>query len=99
MISDILGTGANNALTGKAICSLLNMNPRDLTAAIETERREGKPICASTDPTNPGYFLAATQDEMKRYCDSLNHRAGEIHKTRKACMKAAANLPAEGGGL
>ena len=94
MIFEYLAEGAENARTGKEICKALNITARDLTAAIERERREGKPICASTDPKNPGYFLAANQEEMQRYCRSLYHRAGEIHKTRNACMKTIEDLPA-----
>lgn len=92
MIFEVLLPGAENAQTGKAICNLLNITPRDLTASIERERRAGAPICASTG-SNPGYFLAANQKEMQRYCNSLLHRAGEIHKTRKACIKALKTLP------
>lgn len=92
MIFEILTTGAENAKTGKDICSLLNITARDLTAAIERERRAGKPICASTG-SNPGYFLAANQREMQHYCNSLMHRAGEIHKTRNACIKSMEDLP------
>lgn len=94
MINEILLHGADNAQTGKEICKILNISPRDLTAAIERERRDGKPICASTDPKRPGYFLAANQDEMQRYCKSLLHRAGEIHATRNACLKTLEALPA-----
>lgn len=93
MISDILRTGAENATTGRTICERLNINARDLTQAIEQERRAGSPICASTDSTNPGYYLAASAEEMQRYCDSLNHRAGEIHKTRQACLRTISTLP------
>ena len=92
LIFEILSEGAENARTGKEICKLLNITARDLTAAIERERRAGKPICASTG-SNPGYFLAANQEEMQRYCKSLLHRAGEIHKTRQACIKAMEDLP------
>lgn len=94
MISEILSPGAANALTGKEICNLLGITPRELTAAIERERRKGKPICAATGG-RPGYFLAENREEMERYCRSLFHRAGEIHKTRKACLKALATLPAQ----
>lgn len=93
-ISDYLLTGAENAQTAKEICSILGISQRELTQEIERERREdGKPICASTDTKNPGYFLAANKDEMQRFCNSLFHRAGEIHKTRKACLAAMENLP------
>lgn len=91
-VSEILLEGAENAKTGKEICKALNIAPRDLTAAIERERRQGQPICASTG-NPPGYFLAANKEEMQRYCRSLMHRAGEIHKTRKACIKTLEDLP------
>lgn len=92
-ISDYLETGAENARTGKELCKELNITARDLTAAIERERRAGKPICASTDAKNPGYYLAADKGEMQRFCNSLFHRAGEIHKTRKACLASMESLP------
>lgn len=93
MIADILTPGKDNALTGHAICELLHITMRDLTAAIERERREGQPICASNG-NNPGYYLAANKGEMQHYCDSLHRRAGEIHKTRRACIKTIEHLPA-----
>lgn len=97
MIFELLEAGAENARTGKEICSLLGISARELTAVVEQERRHGKPICASTG-NPPGYYLAATQQEMQRYCDSLKRRAGEIHKTRRACIKAMDTLPNESEG-
>jgi hypothetical protein len=92
MIAEYLAQGAENARTGKELCALLRITPRDLTAAVERERRAGLPICASTgDP--PGYFLAQDRDEMRRYCDSLLHRIREINGTRRACIKALDTLP------
>ena len=93
MICEILHEGEENAITGKEICELLNITMRQMTKAMETERRAGHPICAATGKT-PGYFLAATREEMERYGRALHHRAGEIYKTRRACLKAAMNLPA-----
>ncbi len=94
-IADYLAEGRDNARTGKEICTLLHITARDLTAAIERERREGQPICASTGK-NPGYYLAENREEMQRYCNSLHHRAGEIYKTRRACLDAMALLPTGG---
>ena len=93
MIYEILSEGANNAITGAEICKSLGINCRELTERVSQERRNGKPICASTGKT-PVYFLAANQEEMEQYCNSLKHRAGEIHKTRKACIRTLAALPA-----
>ncbi len=92
LISAMLLEGAENAITGKEICAALNITPRNLTAAIEKERRQGRPICASTG-TPPGYFLAANREEMESYCRSLTHRVGEIQKTWNACKKTMDELP------
>lgn len=92
MISEVLLKGAANAQTGREICRLLNITGRELTQAVERERRAGAPICAVTGTTK-GYFLAATKEEMKQYCNSLLRRAGEICKTRAACIKSMEQLP------
>lgn len=94
MIAEILTEGKENARTGRELRNLLHITARDLTAAIEKERRDGQPICASTG-SNPGYYLAADKEEMQQYCNSLMRRAGEIHKTRRACIKTIAKLPGE----
>ncbi len=94
MIAEMLGTGRQNAMTARYLCDLLGLTPRELTLAIESERRKGEPICASTgEPC--GYFLAADREEMEHYCRSLWKRAGEIHKTRRACLKTIESLPEE----
>ena len=94
MISEILSEGAENALTSREICEILHLSARELTAAVERERRAGIPICASTGK-NPGYFLATHKEEMNAYCNSLRHRAIEIFKTRKACVDTMKGLPEE----
>lgn len=94
MISDILLKGRRNAQTAKELAEILNKKPREITLAIEEERRAGKPICASCGK-NPGYFLAETREEMEGYCRALHKRAGEIFKTRRACMATIGGLPHE----
>lgn len=93
MVFELLEVGAENARTGKQLCGLLNISIRELTEIIESERREGKPICASMG-IKPGYFLAANKAEMQTYCKCLNSRASEIKKTRKACLNTIKDLPA-----
>lgn len=92
MVFEVLRHGAENAQTGKELCKMLRIKARDLTQAIEKERRDGQPICANCG-ANPGYFLAANQKEMEVYCNSLLHREGEIQKTRQACIAAMESLP------
>lgn len=94
MIHELLNTGAENAITSGEICTVLDITNRELRAAVNRERRAGQPICASTGArTKAGYYLAADKEEMRIYCDSLFHRAGEIHKTRKACLSTMDTLP------
>ena len=71
---------------------MLGCTIRELTIAIERERRAGVPICAHSG-SNPGYYLAASKEEMQEYCDSLAHRAGELDKTRTACIETLPKLP------
>ena len=95
MVHEILLTGAENARPGREICQQLKITPRELTANIERERRAGQPICAATKGKHPGYYLAANQAEMQGYCRSLYRRAGEIFKTRRACLETLKTLPPE----
>lgn len=92
-ISDYLHNGAEHPQTAAELCELLHIDKRELTAAIERERRAGSPICASCSTDAPGYFLASTKDEMKLYCKKLQHRAREINETRKACLNTLDRLP------
>lgn len=92
MIHEVLSEGAENARTSRELCAMLHIGHRDLTQAIERERRQGHPICASSGST-PGYYLAANQEEMTRYCNSLLHRLREISETRRACLISIGNLP------
>lgn len=95
MIADYLLTGRENARTGRQLARLLHCHTRDISKGIERERRQGQPIIASCDPEQPGYYLAATADELQGYCLRLNRRAGEIDTTRRALLKTAEGLPQE----
>lgn len=95
MVEEILLEGAENAQSSKRLCSILKIGPRELTAAVARERRAGAPICSNTHPPG-GYYLAADKKEMQDFCSRLFHRAGEIHATRRACMKTVERLPDRG---
>lgn len=94
-ISDFLSKGAENAIKASDLCDILHIERRELAACISHERRHGAPICASCGEL-PGYYLAATKKEMLDFCESLHRRAGEIYKTRAACLKTAEQLPDKG---
>lgn len=96
-VFEILRTGSENATDGGDLCRLLGLRRRDLSRIVEAERRAGVPICANTTGA-PGYYLAASREEMEAYCRSLEGRAEELLKTLRACRKTAASLPARSDG-
>lgn len=88
MIREVLGTGAESAIPGRELCEVLGISSRDLMSAVERERRDGAPICASSG-SNPGYYLAKDKSEMEAYCKYLFHRGAETMKTYRACCATA----------
>ena len=48
---------------------------RRLRKLIESARKEGVPICATTDKDTGGYYLAAAGEELDEYCSRLRKRA------------------------
>ena len=90
-VHELLDVGKDNARTGKELATALHCTMRDITAAVERERREGQPICAATGE-NPGYYLAESAEELQAYCDSLHRRAAEMYKTRAALLNVLSQL-------
>lgn len=95
MIYELLDTGEENARSSRFLANLLGIDRRAISSLVERERRAGKPICATCDNKAPGYFIPANRADMERYCGRLLHRAGEIFKTRAACLDLLDSLPAE----
>ena len=84
MVSDFLLEGRENAIPGHGLVDLLGLNSgRDLTQMVERERKAGVPICASTDTSGPGYYLAADASELKAYICSLDRRLHNVGQTRR----------------
>lgn len=94
MIFEMLDTGEQNARSARELAQVLQTDKRTISLLVERERRAGKPICATSDSKTPGYFIPATREDMERYCRRLHHRAGEIFKTRAACLETLDSLPA-----
>ena len=96
MIYEYLLEGESNATPAKELCRVLGLKHRELTQIIESERRQGKPICASCNRYSPGYYLAADKEQMQDYCGRLLHRIREIATTMQACKAAGEGLPKGG---
>lgn len=91
MIHELLAEGSHNARTARELSNIIGCEPRDVTKAVERERRAGQPICAATGE-NPGYYLAADTEELQNYCDRLKSRAIELFKTRQALVNVLRQL-------
>lgn len=87
MIKELLNTGQRNAQTARELAAAIKADVRDVTKQIERERRDGAAICATSDGSNPGYYLAETPEELETYCKRLRKRAGEIFKTRRRLLQ------------
>ena len=89
MVAELLDIGEDYAIDATTLCSFLGLQKRQLTKAIAAERRAGAFICASTDSTCPGYYLAESVDEFRRYLRSLENRERELRLTRESLIDAA----------
>ena len=86
-VSSVLQHGEQSAVPGRYLVGLLGFKDgRELTRAIEKERLEGSPICATTNSENPGYFLAESPGELEQYIKSLDRRLFHVRATREACQ-------------
>lgn len=95
VVSDILRSGIDGAMTAAEIAGLLGWEPRAVTRQVAAERRAGVPLCATCDGRNPGYFMASSAEEIDDYLNRLAHREAEIRRTRLALMAARAKLPGQ----
>lgn len=97
-VSRHLSHGLGNAISGESLVNMLRLkNLRELTQLVERERRDGSPICASTDKRHPGYFLATDADELALYIKALDRRLHNVGLTRKYCAKTLKKMQDEQG--
>lgn len=90
MIAEVLSTSRKDCLSGRELAQLFHCSIRDITKQIETERRQGAPICA-TPVKNGGYYLAANDTEVTEYCARLSHRINELETTKRALLRHRRN--------
>ena len=84
--------GRRRAIQGGEIARRLGLRgryaDRPVRAAIRELRRDGK-LILSTTKSPPGYFLAASADEWRRYGRPMRSRALDLLKTVAEMDKAA----------
>lgn len=87
---DLLPTGRENAVTGRELASLLDLDGREISRTIERLRADGVPVCATCDSSRPGYYLAEGSEDLERYIASLDRRLRAIRLTREALAETLA---------
>lgn len=83
-IVDVLGTGAEHAISTKTISAMTGFQERAITLMVMAKRREGVIICSNGD----GYFLPKSPEESVATICNLKSREREIRITRRAMEKA-----------
>lgn len=81
MIAEYLSEGKKNAITAKELAKIIGCTVREVSQRVELERRAGVPICASCDPSSPGYYLPENAGELALYVAALNKRLRNIRRT------------------
>lgn len=83
-VSDLLCAGEQNGKTLKLLKEILSGDGRSIRAQIERERRD-TPILSGQS----GYYLPATENEVRRFCASMRHRARRVWATAANVERAA----------
>lgn len=100
-IQYFLGHGKSNAIPGRKLLELFGgKDLRTVSKAVEAARRDGVPVCATTSPDGPGYYIASNTDELSGYLRSLDHRLREVRITRahlEAVLRSMAGQCVIGG--
>ena len=89
LISDMLHEGAENGLTLTELVQLTGEDERSIRRRIQRERKAGKLILSDNQS---GYFLPATEDEVKRFIRSMSRRAREISAVAVVAEDALARM-------
>lgn len=80
-ISELLMYGCSNALPLSRLEHLTGLNGRVVRQMMERERLSGVPILSET---GEGYFLAETEEERKKFVESMRQRASAILRVADA---------------
>lgn len=80
-ITSLLMTGAENGLTVQDLVKLTGQDERSIRRQIQVERKGGQLILSDC---KSGYFLPASEYEVRRFIRSMSRRASEIAAVSRA---------------
>lgn len=79
-VAALLPRGSERAVSLRQLADMAELSTREVRRAIQRERLNGCPICEA----GAGYFLAANEDEIRRWILSMRGRARQILKAARA---------------
>lgn len=88
-ISDILHVGSENGMTLRDLVRLTGEDERTIRRKIQAERKAGKIIISDN---KSGYFLPASERDVRRFIRSMSRRAREISVVSSAAEDALARM-------
>lgn len=88
-ISDILHIGSENGMTLRDLVQLTGADERTIRRKIQAERKAGKIIISDN---RSGYFLPASERDVRRFIRSMSRRAREISVVSSAAEDALARM-------
>lgn len=91
-ISDLLHPGRENGLTLRDLVRLTGLDEREVRRKIHAERKDCRDTNLIVSDNHSGYFLPERPDELKRFANSMAHRASEILKVARAAENALARM-------
>ena len=83
-VSDLLCAGEQNGKTLKQLKEILGGDGRSIRARIEQERKNIPILSGQT-----GYYLPEHEDEVRRFCVSMRHRARRVWASAANVGRAA----------
>ena len=81
LVAGALGYGKKNAVTRHELAEKLGTSDRKMRKMLEEARQDGLTVCCDQDGC--GYYLADTQDELRRQYIQNNNRAMSILRQQK----------------
>lgn len=94
-VADFLKPGQENALPSKELAAMCGFSStRELRMAISRERAEGA-VILSTNSGRGGYFLPATEAEVRQFIKTVSHRAGNTFAALRSAKAMLAQMPGQ----
>ena len=83
-IESLIPRGRRNAVTSAELAAVSGITTRRVTILIRRARLRGVPICSN----GSGFWIAETDEDLRRCAARLHLRAAEIHRVASALQQS-----------